>query len=68
MTLTMLLPRTTERPMRKSGDEPRTNSVMRRQIVLYPAQLERGEFSGLPASAVPQIHGRKPVVRGLQRL
>jgi len=34
----------------KRGDEPRTNSVMRRQIVPYPAQLERAECSGVSAT------------------
>ncbi len=36
---TRSLPRTTERPVRK----PRSNSVVRKRCVLYPARLERGK-------------------------
>jgi hypothetical protein len=32
----------------KRGDEPRSNSVMRKRCFPYPARLERGEYSGLP--------------------
>ncbi len=65
MEIEVHLPRTTESPVRQRGDEPRSNSVMRKRCVPYPARLERGECSGLPAREAPQSHGRKPVVRGL---
>jgi len=60
------LPRTTERPVRTRGDEPRSNSVVRKRCVPYPARLDRGECSDLPVRAAPQSHERKSVVRGLQ--
>jgi len=60
------LPRTTERPVRKRGDEPRSNSVVIKRYVPYPTRLERGECSDLPVRAAPQSHGRKSVVRGLR--
>ncbi len=60
------LPRTTERPMRKRGDEPRSKFATSKACITCPEQLERGECSGLSARVVPQSHGRKAVVRGLQ--
>ncbi len=60
-----ILPRTTDRPVRKRGDEPRSNSVVRKRCVPYSARLERGECSDLPVRAAPQSHGCKSVVRGL---
>ncbi len=66
------LPCNTERPVREQGDEPRSNSVMRKRCVLYPARFERGECFELSARAMSQSHGpvcqstgrRKSVVRG----
>ena len=65
---TRSLPRTTERPVRKRGDEPRSNSVVIKRYVPYPTWLERGECSDLPVKAAPQSHGRKSVVRGLLKI
>jgi len=53
------LPRTTERPVRKRGDEPRTI------VVGVGVEIVRGECSDLSVRAAPQSHGRKSVVRGL---
>ena len=62
------LPRTTECLGRESGDEPRTNSVMKRHIVPYLGMFEWGECSKLPRREAPQTVGRRPVVRGLPLL
>ena len=50
------LPRTTERPVRKRGDEPRSNSVVIKRYVPYPTRLERGECSDLPVTLWSIIH------------
>ena len=68
ITTDINLPRTTERHVRERGDEPRSNSVVRKRCIPYPARLERGECSELPARVVPQRHGRKSVIRGLPKL
>ena len=56
------LPRTTERPARECGDEPRSNSAIRERCIPYPARLERGECSGVAPvesrSITPQ--GQRP--------
>jgi len=44
------LPRTTERPVRKRGDEPRSKFATRKPCVALPEQLERGECSGVLAT------------------
>ena len=56
------LPRTTERPVRKRGDEPRTISTQ------TLAKIVRDECFDLPVRAAPHSHGRKYVVRGLQMI
>ena len=53
-----VLPRSTERPVRKRRDEPRTISIP------TSTAIARGECSDLPVRAAPQNHGRKFVVRG----
>src|SRR3990172_11949870 len=53
------LPRTTERPARECGDEPRTISAQ------TPNTIVRGECSKCSQRAAPESHGRKSVVRGL---
>ena len=55
------LPRTTGRPARECGNEPCTISTQ------TPVTIVRGECSGLPRRAALQRHGRKSVVRGLQK-
>jgi len=67
MEIEVHLPRTTESPVRQRGNEPRSNSVMKKRFVSYPARLVRGECYGLPARGAPQRYLRKPVVRGLHR-
>ena len=52
------LPRTTERPVRK----PRSNSVVRKRFVLYPARLERGKRGDEPRTI--SIPTSTTIVRG----
>ena len=59
-------PCTTERAVRRRGDEPRSNSAMRKRWGRCPERLERGECSERPQRAASQSHGRNFVVRGLQ--
>ncbi len=54
--------RTTERPARECGDEPRTSGVGQED------GLVRGECCEMPRRATPQSHERKSVVRGLPSL
>ncbi len=45
-----LLPRTTEHPVRKRGDEPRSNCARSATDRLLMTELEQGECSGLPVT------------------
>ena len=48
--------RTTERLVRKRGDEPRSKFATKKRCIACPEQLERGECSGVLATLWSIIH------------